>query len=188
LVTFFPCVTQAQQLTFDVFHGNHKIGIITTNRILNQGKEVYDVQSEVNFKVLWKNYQRISSMEVVFKNGTLEKSISETLQNDELEIYSTIHKNGATYRGMVHEQDSIVLESPVNHTAVQMYYQEPVNQEQVFLESFLQYVKLEKAGPGKYQIKMPNGRLNTYIYSEGKLQELQVESTWFTVYFRRQTS
>ena len=175
-----------QKLVYHVFHGNNNIGFIHVDREQKNNLEIYQLQSEVNFRILWKNHEHVSKMKVTFKDGVLFESISETWQNEKLDIKSRIWKNGNQYQGVFHSGDSVKITHPIDLSAVQLYYQEPVGLESVFLESFLEYGKFETVSPGNYEIKTPNGRLNTYIYEDGTLKELQVEGTWFTIHFKKQ--
>jgi hypothetical protein len=70
-------------------------------------------------------------------------------------------------------------------TTARMYFEEPIGQESVFVESVLTPCSLRTIDPSSYLLTFPNGAESRYVYVAGELQEIHVDRTFIDLLFRR---
>ncbi len=171
---------------FEIHLAGKSIGGITAKLQSIDNKQVYDILSEVNFKVLWKKYNRQTKNFIVYGNDIIVESYSGIYMNHVLEDSASIQAKGESYKFYRFPDKNFTTEKrPIKYLAAMLYFQEPKNITEVYSERFLSYCKLESKGNGKYIIYLPNGKENVYTYENGKLMEVFVDRTWFNLRFKR---
>ncbi len=181
-ILLFSLSIHGQQVEFTINIGSKEIGEITANKELIQNREVYKVVSDATFRIIWK-YHRTSEMTVIYINDTLESSVSINKMNDDVKELSKFWKDDNGYK--CHHQDKIEMEeNPVLFSTVKLYFQEPVNVDSVYSETFLEMSYLEDLGDHQYKLFLPGNRKNTYRYDNGILQEVKVDRT-FDILFKK---
>ena len=85
----------------------------------------------------------------------------------------------------VHPDKRFVLAGDVAWTTARMYYEEPVGQSRIFVESEMAFCRFEAIGANIYRLHLPDGKLNEYTYQRGELREVKVIRTLFDLYFKR---
>lgn len=181
-ILLFSLSIHGQQVEFTINIGSKEIGEITANKELIQNREVYKVVSDATFRIIWK-YHRTSEMTVIYINDTLESSVSINKMNDDVKALSKFWKDDNGYK--CHHQDKIEMEeNPVLFSTVKLYFQEPVNVDSVYSETFLEMSYLEDLGDHRYKLFLPGNRKNTYRYDNGILQEVKVDRT-FDILFKK---
>ncbi len=88
-------------------------------------------------------------------------------------------------RCYVHPEQLEQCSSKGEWTTARMYFEEPVNATQIYVESVLRSCPLISSGPGKYTLTFPNDTKNHYVYKNGVLQEVQVIRPLFDLVFRK---
>jgi len=181
-ILLFSLSIHGQQVEFTINIGSKEIGEITANKELIQNREVYKVVSDATFRIIWK-YHRTSEMTVIYINDTLESSVSINKMNDDVKAMSKFWKDDNGYK--CHHQGKIEMEeNPVLFSTVKLYFQEPVNVDSVYSETFLEMSYLEDLGDHQYKLFLPGNRKNTYRYDNGILQEVKVDRT-FDILFKK---
>jgi hypothetical protein len=66
-----------------------------------------------------------------------------------------------------------------------MFYEEPLGQTSILVESVMQACPLVRTGPGVYELTLPNNDRNRYLYVGGRLIEVQVDRMLVNLVFRR---
>ncbi|MEO1054194.1 MAG: DUF6134 family protein [Bacteroidota bacterium] len=177
----------AQTNSYSISHGGKEIGEITASLLQHGTKRTYEVKSNVDFKVLWKNYNRKTSNFVVFDGLNLIHSISDVYMNDDLQDSTRIDVRQNKYECYRYPDEQFEMNDfkGLNFSTVQLYFQEPTGIGRIYSERFLDYCILEKIGNHKYKLRLPNGKVNLYTYREGRLSEVIVDRGWFTLRFKK---
>jgi hypothetical protein len=66
-----------------------------------------------------------------------------------------------------------------------MYFEEPIGQQRIFVESVLRYCPLQHLGGGEYRLTLPDDKVNRYVYKDGRLEEIHVDRNFFDLVFKR---
>jgi len=176
--------SSAQELYYTVDMRGKEIGKIKAIITQTPNSKTFTVLSEVNFKVLWKKYQRISNNYVVYENDNLVEIFAGVYINNDLEDSVTLTHDGETYYSYRHPDESLPITDPsVNFASIELYFSEPVGIEKIYSEQHLTYCPLEKYDSHKYKLLLPNGDFNTYTYEDSQLVEVVVDRTWFDLKF-----
>jgi hypothetical protein len=171
-----------QTSTFRVLKANEVIGhVIATRQAMPDG-EVYSMVSHCELDVVWTRVIR-SSLRTEYTRGELTACHTSLRVNDAVrDSSSMVRGTGDCY---VHPEAPFDCERRTHWTTSRLYFEEPVGQELVFVESVLRECPLRKAGPGIYTLTFPNGHVNHYVYRDGMLQEIRVDRPLMDLVFRR---
>jgi hypothetical protein len=66
-----------------------------------------------------------------------------------------------------------------------MYFEEPVGQSTVFVESVMRDCPLTRTAEGVYVLSMPGKKFNIYRYKDGLLQAVEVDRMFVKLVFKR---
>ena len=138
-----------------------------------------------------------SVMDLIWKQ-TVTSAMSTEYHGDTLRAcMSSIHVNGSVRDSshMTTDAEGLrchVFPRPVFRrakalpwTTARMYFEEPVGQGSVFVESVLEPCSLSAISPGNYLLTFPNGAESRYVYAQGELQEIHVDRLFIDLLFRR---
>ncbi len=189
VILFFLCLQTAgaQEVKFSIQHSGKEIGQVRASLIKTGDTHTYEVISNVDFRVLWKDYNRKTSNKVVYHDDMLQSSYNSVYMNDEMEDTSAIRHHQEKYHCFRYPEEKIEEpESKVEYSTVKLYFAEPVGITSIYSERFLAYCPLEKIGDQKYKLSLPNGKENHYTYANNKLVEVFVDRSWFDLKFLQQ--
>ena len=183
-LTILTSTLYAQEHEFSIHIGKREIGTILAKREKTQNKELYKVVSDATFRVVWK-YHRTTDMSAVYINDTLESSVSKIEMNNDVKEFSEYWKDGNGFK--CHRQGKMEMEEKVvQYSSVKLYFEEPVEIDSVYSETFLEMSYLENLGDHRYKLYLPGNRENTYSYQNGKLQDVKVDRT-IDIFFKRKS-
>lgn len=175
-----PAVRQA--ILFDILRGGKVLGHVTALVNEKAGHKRYLMTSMSEFSLGWK--QRVNTlMSTEYLHGELIACHSRVLVNQSLRDSSLMVRGSG--RCYVYPEEAFTCERTTQWSTARMYFEEPVGQRLVFVESMLRDLPLERTGPDSYTITFPDGKQNHYVYEAGLLREIKVERTFFTLLFRR---
>ena len=75
------------------------------------------------------------------------------------------------------------LPGTINHTVTLLYFKEPIGWKEVYSENHRQMLSIRHTEKGIYQMKMPDGKLATYQYHQGRLMKVLVQTSFGPVTF-----
>jgi hypothetical protein len=146
----------SQEYKFNVDLAGKKIGEINASATQNGETHMYEIISEVNFKVLWKNYNRKSSNRMIYEEDNMIFSYSGIHMNDDLEDSVTMHKILDHYDCYQHPGKSLRLKSTnLNFTTAKLFFEEPLGMNRIYSEQYLEYCELVSNGDHKYTLHLP---------------------------------
>ncbi len=182
----FFCVQSAisQDVNFSIHLGEKEIGEVKARRTALDNTHIYEVKSDVNFKVLWKEYNRTTNNKVIYENDILMSSYNSVYMNEEMEDSSAFQKKEEQYHYYRFPNEK--LEMPkglVQVSTVTLYFAEPEGINSIFSERFLTFCPLELIKEHTYKLSLPNGKVNIYTYVNKKLAEVFVDRSWFDLKF-----
>lgn len=181
----YSAVSQQHKFTIHLAGGN--IGEIKAELIEKKGVKYFNIVSEVNFKVLWKKYNRKTDNKLSYNNDNMIiESYSGIYMNNELEDSAYMKLNKSTYSCYRYPDKNFSIDKfEIDFPAALLYFKEPVGVSKIYSERFLEYCPLVDKGDHKYVILLPNGKENIYTYKNGLLTMVYVDRTWFNLEFRK---
>ena len=192
--SFFYCVLlgglnispEAQTLIYGIYRGDEEIGeIVATINATNETVQ-YMVNSDVNFRVFWK-YNRTTDLEVIYCDNILISSFNQIHLNDKLKEQSEVRMVDGLYHCFSYPSEFSQQKTEIVFSAGRLFFDEPIGFTKVYSENYLEFVPLEDVGNHMYKLTLPGDRINQYRYQDGKLMEVMVNRTWFSLVFKRKS-
>lgn len=181
----FPWLTiHGQQIRFDVWKGNSVVGSILAKRTSAGERTQYLMTSYSEFDLVMKQVVR-STVATEYRHGHLSTCHSLVTVNGNLRDSSHYAPGEEEATCYVHPDERFLHAGPVSWTTARMYYEEPIGQRTIFVESVLKPCALKNVGPGLYKLTLPGGKVNTYTYVAGRLEEIHVDRSFFDLVFKR---
>ncbi|MBS1547441.1 MAG: hypothetical protein JST38_18675 [Bacteroidetes bacterium] len=186
LVMAASCCLQgiAQQVNFIIWKDNKAVGAITALRRQTPQHTVYGISSWSEMHIVKKQVVR-SSLGLEYREGRPFTCFTSFRLNGTLRDSSNMQRAGQGFNCFVHPDESFRLAGTSAWTTARMYFEEPAGQQEVFVESVLRPCPLKRTAPGRYVLELPGNKVNTYLYSGGVLQEVQVSRPLVKLVFRK---
>lgn len=175
---------RAQESTFDILKGGEVVGSVAASRTTTGDRTLYVMTSYSVMNVLWKQTVT-SAMYTEYSGGTLRACMSSIHVNGAVRDSSHMTTDEDGLRCHVYPRPVFRRTEALPWTTARMYYEEPVGQQSVFVESVLTPCSLRVVSPGNYLLTFPNGAQSRYVYAQGQLQEIHVDRTFIDLLFRR---
>lgn len=180
-----PCMAvMAQQVDFTIWKGDAVVGGITALRKHAGENAIYAVSSHSELDIVMKQVVR-STMGMEYRSGRPYSCFTSFHLNGSLRDSSNMRARGGGLECFIHPKDRFSLTGTSPWSTSRMYFEEPVGQASVFVESVLRECAMRCIGEGRYVVELPGNRSNTYRYVGGALQEVEVDRPLMKLVFRR---
>lgn len=177
-------ILHAQSGAFAIWKGDEVIGRVLVNRTMQGGITRYNMTSHSSFTMLWEQVVR-TTMTAEYVDDKLTACTSSLHVNDAMRDSSHMRSISGRSVGFIHPSEVVVGACTNTWTTARMYYEEPLEQKHIYVESVLRDCPLERIGASQYRLTLPNGSVNRYVYQQGVLHEIHVDRTFFDLVFRR---
>ena len=186
IIIFFVAATvvNGQTLLYDIYKGGDKIGEITVKKDSRGNRTSYQANSWSKFRVIF-SYELDTKLSAEYVNEELVSCSSKNLLDGKVRDHATMKKEGPVYNSFLHPdvRDKKRL-APIHNSTVLLYFSEPTNLRQVYSENYLALCPLKPIGNHTYELELPGGKINHYVYQEGQLVEVKVFRTFVDLSFR----
>jgi len=175
----------SQDGVFHILHNDKVLGTIDVLRLHEGDRVTYSMISHSTYTMVWKK-EIHTVARTQYVGDAVTNCLTTVHVGGELRDSSAMRAIGGRGLYVVHPDKVYSADLPKNPwTTARMYYDEPVGQDSVFVESELSECSVERIAPGEYILKLPNKEKNHYVYRDGLLQEIRVDRGWFGLVFRR---
>ncbi len=166
-------VVSAQKRVYDITLFGRKIGTTVVERIAKENGEVqYKLTSSSEVNILFANKTSSMFFDILYKDGRLISSYCKNVKDGVTEIVTMVW-DGTQY--IVKKGEEILhLKQPLDFSAVQLYFTEPVNRTTIFSERMGEFCNFVMNSTGVYECKLATGVNNIYRYKNGVLYELEM--------------
>jgi hypothetical protein len=175
---------EAQQGKFAIWKGGSVVGQVFVDRKITGDRINYIMSSYAEVVVLWKQVVRTVGM-TEYVNGAMTACHTSFRFNDTLKDSSHFVSRHGVERGYVHPGKTTQKAIDNPWSTARLYYEEPLGQTSIFVESVLHNCPLELTAAGTYTLTMPDRKVNHYVYRNGVLHEIRVDRSFFDLVFRR---
>lgn len=174
----------AQEVRFTVLRGDDPVGNIRASRSVSEERTFHSITSSTELWVLWKQEVQ-TSMSAEYSDGHLSSSHYTLVVNGKMRDSSRMSSTSTGRWAYVHPSPSFPYRSVNQWTTSRMYFEEPVGQSSILVESVLRDCPIRSIGPGIYELTLPNNDRNRYIYTGGRLMKVQADRLLLSLVFRR---
>lgn len=176
----------AQELQYDILLLGKKIGSVYVKRTPQpDGSVSYRVQSNSFAKVLFTERQSEMVQESVYAQGKLISSFTQNKVDGVVEEVAVTKTKTHYLVQLKKTKEQILVNENILHSAVWMYFHEPVNVRKVFSERLGQFYPLMKTGENQYSYTVRDGATNIVTYKDGYPEEIEIKKTLGSVWMRR---
>lgn len=173
---------QSHQARFDILRGTKVLGQVFAFKTQVSTRTLYRMSSYAEFTLAWKQTVR-TSMSTEYHDNVLNNCHMTVSVNDAMRDSS--HMARGSDRCFVYPDLPFNCERTTQWTTARMYFEEPLGQKHIFVESALRDLPLKYTAQGTYVLTFPNGNSNTYMYRGGILQEIHVKRPLVGLVFKR---
>ena len=174
----------SQKIRYTMQVNGREMGELQVERRFENEIEIITSRTNVKVDFLIKRMEVFSLIHTEYEGGLLQKAETRKVVNGEDKEFSKIYRVRTGYHFKNHEDELKNLpHSSINFTVNRLFFQEPVNLNQVFSERFGKYLKIEKAGPGYYLLHVPDEDPNGYYYKNGQFVKLDVNHSLMDISF-----
>lgn len=184
LLVITPLVARAQAARFAIWSDDEQVGIISVDRTFSGDTTFYSMRSISTVDVVFWTQVVRTAVRAEYVAGRLQACGSTVHVNDVMRDSSSMHVRQGVTHSYVHP-DTMHRACDNAWTTARMYYEEPVGRKSIYVESLLGDFPLESGSPGIYHLRLPENKVNRYVYRNGVLQEVQVDRPFIALVFRR---
>ena len=184
LLSAFSTLAFGQTHTYDIYKGSDRIGEILVTKRTKGSKTTYEANSNSEFRIIFSNEME-TRLSADYENNELVSCNSKNTLNGKIRSHARMKKEGDVYHFFKHPAEKYQKrEKPIRNSTVQLYFTEPLNITDVYSENYLENCPLKALGNHTYELVLPGGKINHYIYKNGKLEEIKVFRSFVDLSFR----
>lgn len=177
--------SKSDTLSYELFVNNEIIGeMYVIKNVKSDSTFSYVASSNADYRLLFMFHIQFSYLTSFDSKGEYQSSeFSYYLNNTKKESNLVLREDN---KFNVYEEGKLkkVIDSPLRHTAMEMYFKEPVKEAWVFSERFCDNFKIEKEGVDNYKIDFPGGCTNHYYYEDGRCFKIKINTLISDMEFR----
>ena len=182
LFSWTPVPPELLQIQYDVIKNGKVIGHMTSSKAEKDGIIQYTTESSVKVSMLI-TINVYNKVQGSFYKGFLQDASLMRKVNGKSSANTRITWNSNGY--MVNENGSShTLNSRISFSTACLMHVEPVDMQYIFSENFLSFIPVREVAPHKYELILPDGHNNFYTYENGRCVEVEVITSFATIYIR----
>jgi hypothetical protein len=116
-----------------------------------------------------------------FKNGKLMSSYVKRQVNGKEKANKTTQLINSNYNTIAEHKKGQIKEQYIDYNLMLLYSREPVSKNQVYSDSFQQFLAIKKTDLHSYRIVLPDGNYNDYHFQNGLCQKVELHHSLFTI-------
>lgn len=175
---------QVGHAEFNILKGEKVIGRIVALKDERPGRTLYAMTSLARVDVLLRKVVN-TSMITEYSDGLLHACHTAVKVNGAVRDSSHLVRRDGNWHRYVHSSSSAPVDEPGGWTTARMYFEEPVAERAIYVESVLAHCPLTRTGEGRYTLVLPNQSRNHYVYDKGVLVQILVDRAMVDLVFRR---
>lgn len=175
----------AQTHTYTIFVGDDAVGQLTaTESAYVGGGTVFNLDSKMKIEFIG-SFIIESHQASYFKRSVLQEAEMVISRNGKLREQCIIKRQAQGYHVSRKGENAVDITGEVTLTIGQLYHHEPKGITQVFSERLGQFCTVRAISVGNYEVILPNGSKNRYMYQQGICQRMETTSNLKDVRFER---
>jgi hypothetical protein len=178
----FTIASQAQEKTvnYNVLRNGTIIGQMQFYQKTNKDEVFLKISSEVKTRLIFGiNIKTEEGSH--FKNGKLMSSYVKRNINGKEKANKTTQLIDSNYKTLAENKKGQIKEQYIDYNLMLLYSKEPVGENQVYSDSFQQFLMIKKTNNHSYRIVLPDGDYNDYHFLNGVCQKVELHHSLFTI-------
>jgi hypothetical protein len=158
--------SQTQSLKYALIVNNKNIGHVLASQTKEANYITYKIQSRAKVDIFI-SFMNDFLMNTTFKDGVMQESFTERRVNEAVTDYCKIRYEDNIYHIDYKKQKKYLKDYKLQFTVACLYFNEPKGLKTVFSESYGSFLPIKEVGPQKYELTLPTGQKNFYMYKDG---------------------
>lgn len=182
---FFFLITinsQAQEKTvnYNVLRNGTVIGQMQFYQKTNNDEVFLKISSEVKTRLIF-GIDVKTEEGSHFKNGKLMSSYVKRHVNGKEKANKTTQLIDSSYKIFAENKKGQIKQQYIDYNLMLLYSKEPIGENQVYSDSFQQFLTIKKTNNHSYRIVLPDGNYNDYHFANGICQKVELHHSLFTI-------
>lgn len=179
-ILLFSFVGTAQQtsISFDVFMKGKDIGDVIAVEQKTNTKSVKDIKTNCDNKILLVSVHVESELTTTHENGSMIKGTAYRHANrGSSDVHAQTTRTGVRqYSVERNGTKTNISNQEIQFCVADLYFREPKGLSTVFSNMWGANLVVATLGNGKYTVTNPDGKSSTYIYQNGHLVQMEVDT------------
>lgn len=182
LFFLFTINSQAQEKTvnYNVLRNGTVIGQMQFSQKTNNDDVFLKISSEVKTRLIF-GIDIKTEEGSHFKNGKLISSYVKRHVNGKEKANKTTQLIDSGYKTLAENKKGQIKQNYIDYNLMLLYSKEPVSKNQVYSDSFQQFLVIKKTNTHSYRIVLPDGNYNDYHFLNGVCQKVELHHSLFTI-------
>ena len=182
LFFLFTINSQAQEKTvnYNVLRNGTVIGQMQFSQKTNNDDVFLKISSEVKTRLIF-GIDIKTEEGSHFKNGKLISSYVKRHVNGKEKANKTTQLIDSGYNTLAENKKGQIKQNYIDYNLMLLYSKEPVGENQVYSDSFQQFLVIKKTNTHSYRIVLPDGNYNDYHFLNGVCQKVELHHSLFTI-------
>lgn len=182
LFFLFTINSQAQEKTvnYNVLRNGTVIGQMQFSQKTNNDDVFLKISSEVKTRLIF-GIDIKTEEGSHFKNGKLISSYVKRHVNGKEKANKTTQLIDSGYKTLAENKKGQIKQNYIDYNLMLLYSKEPVGENQVYSDSFQQFLVIKKTNTHSYRIVLPDGNYNDYHFLNGVCQKVELHHSLFTI-------
>lgn len=164
---------------YTISRNGNKIGEMQFYQKTEDNKMFLKISSQVNTRMIFEVDVKTEEASY-YKNGKLISSYVKRHVNGKEKANKSTQFINSNYKTIAEKKESFFKE-PIHYNLMLLYSKEPVNQQQVYSDSFQKFLAIEKIASHSYRIELPDGNYNDYHFSNGICEKVELHHSLYTI-------
>jgi len=182
LFFLFTINSQAQEKTvnYNVLRNGTVIGQMQFSQKTNNDDVFLKISSEVKTRLIF-GIDIKTEEGSHFKNGKLISSYVKRQVNGKEKANKSTQLIDSGYKTLAENKKGQIKQNYIDYNLMLLYSKEPVGENQVYSDSFQQFLVIKKTNTHSYRIVLPDGNYNDYHFLNGVCQKVELHHSLFTI-------
>lgn len=182
LFFLFTITSQAQEKTvnYNVLRNGTIIGQMQFYQKTYNGEIYLKISSEVKTRFIFSIDVKTEEGSH-FKNGKLMSSYVKRHVNGKEKANKTTQLIDSSYKTLAENKKGQIKQQNIDYNLMLLYSKEPTSEDQVYSDSFQQFLTIKKTNNHSYRIVLPDGNYNDYHFLNGICQKVELHHSLFTI-------
>jgi len=172
--------TQEKTVNYNVLRNGTVIGQMQFSQKTNNDDVFLKISSEVKTRLIF-GIDIKTEEGSHFKNGKLISSYVKRHVNGKEKANKTTQLIDSGYKTLAENKKGQIKQNYIDYNLMLLYSKEPVSENQVYSDSFQQFLVIKKTNTHSYRIVLPDGNYNDYHFLNGVCQKVELHHSLFTI-------
>ena len=173
-------LTEVEKISFNIINKGTNIGFINVEKLTSDETTTYDVNSNVNTKVILK-FHAYGKEKSIYKEDTLiYSSIYRKLNNKVKVNQSLSFDNGQYYLNQSDKREMLNMDI-ITRNLVTLFFFEPIGINTIYCDKQNKMLNISPLGQGMYKVVFSKNSYNIFHYKNGKCTLIEIEGSFFKV-------